>query len=99
MPATTNSAERAAQLRRAESLRDLRGASARGESLEQRSARGEQLADQWTAWFHREMKIRGCSDPTQLLPDLAARIEQVIDDRVAMAVKQLKATLRKALTS
>jgi hypothetical protein len=55
------------------------------------------MADAWAAWFHQRMDSDG-GDPRRFLPDALGRLEQMIDDRVAAAVSEIKTTLRKALT-
>jgi hypothetical protein len=84
--------------RRRELVRDLRAANQRGISVEQRTKQREDAAAEWTAWLHRRMDESGCTDPVELLPDILAKIEQTIDDRVGAAVAGIKQTLRKALT-
>jgi hypothetical protein len=40
-----------------------------------------------------EMALRNC-EAAKLLPDACARLEQIVDDRVAAAVAELKAALK-----
>jgi hypothetical protein len=61
------------------------GALAQGITIQERQARFESKADAWLAWFQREMASRNCSDPDELLPDACARLEAIIEDRVALA--------------
>jgi hypothetical protein len=86
------------RFRRGEHARDSRAALAQNESLDQRLAKRDAKADAWAEWFRWKMKNGRCDDPVQLLPDAFAKLEQMIDDRVALAVKEIKDTLRKALT-
>jgi hypothetical protein len=83
--------------RRGEHARDSRAALAQNETLEQRLAKRDAKADFWAQWFRHKMDNARCADPVTLLPDALAKLEQMIDDRVAIAVKEIKATLRKAL--
>jgi hypothetical protein len=95
MPTTNfTTAER---IRRSEYVRDSRAALARGESLEDRSKQREEFANRWAAWFRQRMDQAGCDDPTELLPDAMARLEQIIDDRVAIGIKELKTAMKGAL--
>jgi hypothetical protein len=80
---------------RTEQVRDLREAVRQGETLEQRSARREQRADEWVRWFYQRMEPGG--DPVELLPDALASLEQMIDDRVAAAIREFKLALRNAV--
>jgi hypothetical protein len=90
MTAIISEAERA---RRAEFARDARAAAQKGETLEQRIKKREEKADAWAQWFRRTMDNKRCTDPVELLPDACARLEQIVDDRVAAAVAELKAVL------
>jgi hypothetical protein len=94
MTAIVSEAERH---RRAELIRDSRAALQQGETLEKRTQKRNAKADAWAVWFHQRMDLDG-GDPTQFLPDALARLEQMIDDRVAAAVSEIKTTLRRALT-
>jgi hypothetical protein len=78
--------------RRAEIILDSRAALQQGESLEQRTKKREEKSDAWAHWFRRKMD-NGCANPVELLPDACARLEQIVDDRVAAAVAELKAAL------
>ena len=95
---TTTQLSEEERVRRRELVRDMRAANQRGISVEQRTKLREDAAAEWTAWLHRRMDESGCTDPVELLPDILAKIEQTIDDRVAAAVDGIKRALRKALT-
>jgi hypothetical protein len=97
MTATTIEQDVAERARRAALMADARGALAQGITVQERQARCESKADAWLTWFQREMAMRNCSDPDELLPDACARLEAIIEDRVAMAIRDMKAELRKAL--
>jgi hypothetical protein len=43
------------------------------------------------------MDDAGCANPTEILPDAFARLEQLAEDRVAAAVREIKKTLKDAL--
>jgi hypothetical protein len=95
MSTTQTEAER---IRRREYVRDMRAANQRGISVEAREKQRADSAAAWTAWLHRRMDESGCTDPVELLPEIIARIEQTIDDKVAAAVAGIKQTLRKAMS-
>jgi hypothetical protein len=97
MPAATTQSEDE-RVRRRELVRDMRAANQRGISVEERTKQREESAAEWTAWLHRRMDESGCTDPVELLPEILARLEQTIDDKVGAAVAEMKQTLRKALT-
>ena len=54
--------------------------------LEQRDAK----ADAWAKWLRWKMDTSRCTDPVELLPDILAQMEQLVDDRVAVAVNEIK---------
>jgi hypothetical protein len=68
-----------------------------GESATQRAKKCEARADDWARWLRQKMDDSGCDNPAELLPDILARVDQIIDDRVAAATRAIKANLRKAL--
>jgi hypothetical protein len=87
----------AERVRRSEYVRDTKGALARGETFEVRSMHHEEFADRWAAWLRMRMHQTGCDDPSRVLPDAFARVEQLIDDRVAAALKEFKTNLKEVL--
>jgi hypothetical protein len=87
------------RFRRGEFVRDSRAALAQNETVELRLTKRDAKADIWAQWFRQKMDSTNCSDPVELLPDALAKLEQLIDDRITVAVNEVKATLRKALTS
>ena len=89
--------DEAERARRAEFMRESRAACLHGISSEQRTQQREAKADGWTEWFQQKMDSVGCSDPVALLPDAFARLEQLNEDRIVAALRDLKATLRKVL--
>jgi hypothetical protein len=91
------SASTAERIRRAEYMRDSKAALARGEPFELRGKQREQFAAEWAAWFKQRMDRVGCDDPTELLPDALARLQQLIDDRIAVAINEIKTKLQGAL--
>jgi hypothetical protein len=95
----TTGVDEAERARRSEFIRDSRAASQQGETVERRTQRREQKATDWARWFHEKMESRGCVDPVELLPDAFAKLEQMVDDRVAAAIDQIKISLREALTT
>jgi hypothetical protein len=94
MTAVPDAAERA---RRTEFIRDAKAACLNDETLDQRTKRREDRADGWAKWLRRKMDDAGCADPTELLPDILAKIDQSIDDRVAAAIREIKKSLKDAL--
>ena len=93
--ALQNETERA---RRKEFVRESKAALQQGQTVEQRTQRREDKADEWAAWIHQRMDSSNCSDPVALLPDILAKMEQAVEDRVAAAIAEIKTTLRKAFT-
>ena len=81
--------------RRAGNHAQYAGGAAAGETVEGRTRKRDAMADAWAAWFRQRMNG---GDPTAFLPDALGRLEQMIDDRVAAAVSEIKTALRKALT-
>jgi hypothetical protein len=85
------------RVRRCEFVRETKAALQQGETIEQRAKRREDKADDWARWFRQKMDKNGCTDPAELLPDAFAKLEQAIDDCIAVAIAEMKATLRGAL--
>jgi hypothetical protein len=85
------------RVRRREMVRDTRAVVEQGDTFEQRTKHREDKANHWTDWFHAKMEAAREDDPVQLLPDAFARLEQMAEDRIAAAIKELKATLREVL--
>jgi hypothetical protein len=94
MTALQSDTERA---RRKEWVRESRAALQQSQTVEQRAGRREEKADDWAAWIHQRMDSSNCTDPVELLPDILARMEQTVEDRVAAAIAEIKAALRGAL--
>jgi hypothetical protein len=94
---STTNLTTAERVKRAEYRRDSLGALARGESLEDRSRRREELANQWAAFLRSRMDSAGCDDPVGILPDAMARLEQIIDDRITAALNEFKSVMKGAL--
>jgi hypothetical protein len=55
-----------------------------------RAARRERSADRWLEWFQRAMRESGTEDPAALLPDMAAKIEELIATKIAEEVAPLR---------
>jgi hypothetical protein len=81
---------------RREFMDSTRRALKQGTSAERRTASREARADAWTQWLRYRMEVRG-GDPAQHLPDLAAELEERIQDELKAAIKKLKDELRKVL--
>jgi hypothetical protein len=95
---TAAASEAALRQRRVDKVRDeVRGALV-GELSEKRAKKLEIKADAWSRWFHTKMDEGGVVDPLALLPDALARLEMMHEDFVALAIRDLRASLRKALT-
>jgi hypothetical protein len=95
---TTTQQSESERVRRRELVRDMRAANQRGISVEERTKQREDAAAEWATWLHRRMDESGCTDPTELLPEIIAKLEQTIDDKVGAAVAGIKQTLRKAMS-
>jgi hypothetical protein len=85
------------RVRRVEFVRDSRAVALGHETVEQRERNRETKSDQWTSWLHARMYSTGTTDPAAVLPDALARLEQISEDRVAAAVRDLKTALMGAL--
>jgi hypothetical protein len=92
-----NAAPDAEQARRTEFVREAKAACANGETIDKRVKRREDRADEWAGWLRRKMNDAGCTDPVELMPDILAKLDIIIDDRVGAAIREIKATLIKAL--
>src|SRR5690242_17947633 len=84
----------AGRVRRAEYRRDNLGALAQNVSLAQRAKQRDEFISQWCAWIRQRMDAAECDDPTELLPDICARLEKICEDRIATAFKQFKTELK-----
>src|SRR5262245_29173649 len=84
------------RFKRGEQLRDARAARAANQTLNKYNAVRNATADFWAAWFRAQMEGKGTA-PTQLLPEALAKLEQHIEDRIAIAAHEIRAALRKAL--
>jgi len=49
------------------------------------------------AWFRQRMDSTDVDDPSELLPDAMARLQEIADDRVIAAINELKKVLMGAL--
>jgi hypothetical protein len=87
-PAATLSTDE--RVKRSEYARDNIAALARGQPLEMRGKEHEEFANEWAAWFRLKMSTADCDDPEALLPDGLARLQQIIDDRIAVALKEFR---------
>jgi len=93
MTAVPTEVERA---RRTAYVRESKAAFAQGVTL-QRARDREAKADEWTHWFRQKMDVGDCTDAAELLPDAFAKLDQLIDDRVAVAINEFKTAVRGAL--
>jgi hypothetical protein len=83
--------------RRKEFIRQTRAALRSGETIDKRFANYEKKADDWAAWFRDRMDATGSDNPSDLLPEAFARLEQLNVDNINTAITQLKGNLRRAL--
>jgi hypothetical protein len=85
-----NQISEAERFRRSEHARDSRAALAQNENLEQQLAKRDAKADAWAKWFRHEMTRTHRTDPVELLPEALARIEQLVEDRIAVSVNDVQ---------
>jgi hypothetical protein len=97
-PMSTSPQTEAERVRRREYVRDAKGANRQCISIEKRIKQREDAAAEWAQWWRQKMESSGCDDPVQLLPDAFAKIEQAMDDRVAAAIAELRANLKRAFS-
>ena len=94
---STTNIDTAELVRRLEYRRNSLGALAHGESLESRTKRREEYANEWAAWFRQRMDSAEVDDPVSLLPDAMARLQEIADDRAIAAINKLKKALTEVL--
>jgi hypothetical protein len=87
----------AERFRRSEYARDSLAAVTQNETVEQRLAKRDAKADLWAQWFRQKMDASGCANPVELLPEALAKLEQMISDHTAAAIKELKTAIKGAL--
>jgi len=97
MTTTTINIDAAERARRSELVLEARAAARAGIHPDERSRQREELADRWASWLHSRMETLHCNDPSVLLPDICARLEQLSEDRVRAALVELKQSLRETL--
>jgi hypothetical protein len=85
------------RFRRGEHARDSRAALAQNQTLEKRLAQRDAKADTWAKYLRHKMDAARCTDPVEVLPEALAKLEQLLEDRIAVATKEIKAALREAL--
>jgi hypothetical protein len=85
------------RIKRSELRRNDLGALASGVSLEQRTKQREDYANEWAGWLRMRMDSAEVDDPTALLPDALARLQEIADDRAIAAVNKLKKALMEVL--
>jgi hypothetical protein len=66
----------AERVRRSEMTIDTRAALALGLTLDEFIERRQKSIDDWCQWLHCEMAKSSATDPVELLPEIATRIEQ-----------------------
>jgi hypothetical protein len=88
-------AERA---RRTDYIRQSRALLRDNETVAARTARFEKQADSWSAWFRDRLDATGSDNPSDLLPEAFARLEQLNVDAINSAIAELKGTLKRALS-
>ena len=55
-----------------------------------RAASREKKADQWAEWFYRAMRESGSGDPAVHLPDMTAKLEELIATKIVEEVAPLR---------
>jgi hypothetical protein len=98
-PGAADRARRIERSSRVDRARETSAAAIAGETLEIRNQKREARAGEWAKWLRQRMEDAGCTDPSEILPDAFARLEQLNEDRVTAAIRKVAAKLRKALTS
>jgi hypothetical protein len=89
--------DNAEKSRRTEYMRETRAALQNNERLDQRISKFEGKANAWSEWLRSKMDSAGCADPSEILPDICARLEQLSEDYAAAAVREIKKSLKDAL--
>jgi hypothetical protein len=82
---------------RISSVKEAARAALSGQTVAQRDRTRNARAGEWSRWLRKEMDVHGCEDPAEVLPAALAHLEQIADDHVIAAVRQLRSDLRKAL--
>ena len=85
------------RVRRQEHVREARAALGSNQTLAQRQAKRDAFAHCWAVWLRHRMDSTGAS-AIELLPDALGQIEMMIDDKVAVAIKEFKASIKEVLT-
>jgi hypothetical protein len=75
--------------RRAAHMADMREAVALGRSVEEHLQLRAAVASEWAEWFHIEMNECGVDDPTEVLPQALARIQQRATAEACRAAKDV----------
>jgi hypothetical protein len=86
------------QRARISSMKEAGRAALSGQTVAQRNRTRNARASEWSRWLRKEMEGHGCEDPAEVLPAALAHLQQIVDDTVIAAVRQLRSDLRKALT-
>lgn len=82
------------RVRRSEYMLDTKAALQIGVSHDEYVAQRDQNVEKWCQWLHAEMDRTRACDPTEILPQIAVRIEQ---HAVAEARKAAKAAARETV--
>jgi hypothetical protein len=77
-------------------VKNIKAALKAGMSLGLHTAKIEQKADDWQDWFRDRMTATGSDNPSDLLPEAFARLEQLNVDAINSAIAQLKGALKRA---
>jgi hypothetical protein len=85
------------RIRRVEYVRDSHAVARGHVTVGQRESERETKADVWANWLHAKMHESGSTNPAAVLPDALARLEQISEDQIAAAVRELKIALMGAL--
>jgi hypothetical protein len=74
--------------------RPASGIRRRRAAIDPRTAKREKAADRWLEWFHRAMREAVTKDPAALLPDMAAKLEELIADKIAAELAPAQRRIR-----
>jgi hypothetical protein len=83
---------------RSRHVKDIKAAVKAGMSLELRTAKIEHKTADWAEWFRDRMNATASDNPSDLLPEAFARLEQLNVDAINGAITELTGKLKRALT-
>jgi len=86
------------KFRRSELVRDSRSALSQNKTLDQLRENREARAEFYANFLRYKMGQHQYQNPLSFLPEVLAMIEEHFDNRLAVAIKEIKTNLKKALT-